>query len=275
MTNIWLITGSSTGFGYEIAKKALSEGHFVVATARKKEALQALVDEFGEKVLPLALDVTNTASITAAKDAALAWKGHIDVLVNNAGIGQVGAVEETSDDIYKKLFAVNVFGLVDVTKAFLPHMREKKNGHILNFSSVAGLLVMPGFGPYCATKHAVEALSETLAAEVAPLGIKVTIVEPGAFRTNFVGGGNLMQSEISDDYKATVAPTRDMLENMKEHAAGDPAKLAAAVVDIAQQEQPPLRLPMGVDAMDWLGPRMDAMKEMLFANEELSRSTNF
>lgn len=265
----WLITGCSSGFGKELAKLILAQGDAVIATARNTDSLADLSGE----VLKLQLDVTDLDHIKQAVTQAKEWKGSIDVLVNNAGFGGVGAIEETSAANYKQMFDVNVFGLVNITKAVLPIMRAQKSGHILNLSSVAGIVSMPGFGPYCATKHAVEALSEALAGEVAEYGINVTIIEPGAFRTNFVG--NAKEDNISDTYKTTVGQTHQMLKDLEKTASGDPVKAAKAMIDVVAMEKPPLRLVLGKDALMWANQKIDSLKEQVNAFVDITTGTDF
>lgn len=269
MSKTWFITGCSSGFGLEIAKLLLEKGDSVVATARKPEVIE--IEH--ENILKLKLDVTDKEQIAAAVAEAVKWKGKIDVLVNNAGFGNISSVEETSDELWRKLFNVNVFGLVDVTKAVLPHMKKEKSGHIFNFSSIAGLLAMPGFGPYCATKFAVEGLSEGLAQEVGPLGIKVTVIEPGAFRTKFVG--NVEAGEIGEEYQATVGETAKMLQGFEGTAPGDPRKAAEVLYQLFEMEQPPLRILLGKDAYGWGLPKLEGMVAEIKKYESLTTSTDF
>jgi len=268
MKKVWFITGCSSGFGKEIAKYALEKGDFVVATARNPDKIEVEGD-----ILKLKLDVTKKEDIKKAVKEAVAWKGKIDVLVNNAGFGNVGSIEETPDDQWQKLYAVNVFGLIDMTKEVLPYMKKAKSGHIVNFSSVAGLLSMAGFGPYCSTKFAVEGISEALSQEVGPLGLKVTIIEPGAFRTKFVS--NIVKANFAEEYKDSVGQTAAMFSGLADNAAGDPKKLAHVVYDVVSMEKPPIRLLLGKDAYNWALPKLEGMVSEMKAHKEISESTDF
>lgn len=201
---VWFITGCSTGFGRALAEAVLAQGERVIATARKQEHVQEFEDRFPGRARALALDVTDAAQVRAVADTAIAHFGGVDVLVNNAGYGTLGAIEEIRADEAQAQFATNVFGALAVTQAFLPHMRERRRGHILNVSSVSGFVSRAGTGIYSASKFALEAISEALAQEVAPLGIQVTIVEPGAFRTDFAGRSLHMAETVIDDCTATA-----------------------------------------------------------------------
>jgi NAD(P)-dependent dehydrogenase (short-subunit alcohol dehydrogenase family) len=273
MTNrIWLITGCSTGFGREIALAALGAGDRVLATARRPEHLDGLVDEWGDRVRTCALDVTDPAAIDAAVKAALEGFGRIDVVVNNAGHGSVGAVEELTMAELRALMDVMFFGAVAVTKAVLPHLRRQGSGAIVQLSSMGGRLSMPGFGAYCAAKFALEGLSEALAAELAPFGVRVLIVEPGAFRTEF-GGSRMHRSREIEAYRVSTADTRTAVDAMDGSQPGDPAKAAAAILAVLDAENPPLRLALGADAVDAIRAHHDRSRRALDAWAELSTST--
>ena len=269
MTKVWFITGCSSGFGKEIAAFALEKGDAVVATARKTETL----DDLEGDVLKLQLDVTKREDITHAVAKAHEWKGKIDIVVNNAGFGNVGSIEETTDEQWKQLYDVNVFGLLNVTKEVLPILKKQQSGHIFNFSSVAGLLSMAGFGPYCSTKFAVEGISEALAQEVAPMNIKVTVIEPGAFQTKFVG--NVVKADFGEEYAQTVGETAKMLGGLTEGAPGDPKKLAKVLYDLSEMDEPPLRILLGKDAYGWALPKLEGMVESIKAHKDISESTDF
>jgi len=269
MTKVWFITGCSSGFGKEIAAIALKNGDYVVATARNPDKIEVE----GENLLKLKLDVTDKTQIADAVKQAIEWKGSIDVLVNNAGFGNLGSVEETPEEVWRNLYDVNVFGLLGVTRAVLPHMKKAKKGHIFNVSSVAGLLGMAGFGPYCSTKFAVEGLSESLAQEVGPLGIKLTIIEPGAFRTQFVGG--VVKSDYGEEYVATVGETEKMMKSFESGAPGDPKKAAQVIYKVGEMDNPPLRLLLGKDAYEWGLGKIECMVASIKENKELTQSTNF
>ena len=243
----WFITGASRGFGALIAEKALAAGDAVVATARNP---QTVVDRIGEhpNLLAVALDVTDEAQGHAAAKAAVERFGRIDVLVNNAGYGLLGAIEEASGAEIEALYRTNVFGLLAVTRAVLPHMRRQRSGRILNLSSVGGLRSGAGFGVYCSTKFAVEGLTEALSAELAPLGIFATAVEPGYFRTDFLDATSLSVSPASiADYHQTAGATREVAAAVSHNQPGDPRRLAQVLVEFVDAPNPPVRLPLGSD----------------------------
>lgn len=255
---VWFITGASRGFGLEIAKEALSRGDRVVATARDPEAVSTAVAEAGDRLLAVALDVHRPEQIAAAVDAAIAKFGRIDALVNNAGRGLVGAVEETSDEEARAVFDVNVFGLLDVTRAVLPHMRSRRSGLIVNLSSVGGFVAWPGWGVYCATKFAVEGLSEAMGAELAPLGIKVTAIEPGPFRTDFLDGSSLHTAATEiEDYAASGGSARTWAVDNNNGQQGDPTKAAKIIVDLAAHEELPPRIQLGANAIHDIAEKIE------------------
>ena len=246
---VWLITGCSTGFGRELATVLLDQGKRVAVTARNPADVQDLVDGRGEQALALALDVTDAEQVRDAVAKAEAHFGRIDVLVNNAGIGYFGAVEESDEAEVRRMFEINVWGLAAVTRAALPGMRARRSGHIVNISSIGGLRSFPAVGYYNATKFAVEGLSESLALEVAPLGIRVTIVEPSGFRTDWAGrSANEAENTIAD-YAETAGKNRGMLRTVSGNQPGDPVKAAEAIVKAVEAETPPLRLLLGVGAL--------------------------
>ncbi|HEY0264780.1 MAG TPA: oxidoreductase [Granulicella sp.] len=254
---VWFITGASTGFGRILAEELLKAGNKVAATARRVEQVADLEEQYPEQALALPLDVTKQDSIDAAAKAALSRFGHVDVLVNNAGYGITGAVEETVAEEYDPVFATNVFGLVNVTKAFLPQMRERRSGHILNLSSIGGLMGLPGWGYYNATKFAVEGLSEALATEVGPLGIKVTIIEPGPFRTDFLGRSGVVAKTHIADYAETVGKTREYRESNNGKQAGDPLKAVHAMMQVVDSPEAPLHLLLGSIALERFEGKLD------------------
>jgi len=272
---IWFITGASRGFGAAIARHALAAGDAVVATARKPEQI---VDVLGDhaNLLALPLDVTDEVQAREAAAAAVARFGRIDILVNNAGFGLLGAVEESSAEEVEALYSVNVFGLLKVTRAVLPHMRAAKAGHVINLSSVGGFRSGAGFGVYCSTKFAVEGLSEALAAELAPLGIGVTIVEPGYFRTEFLESQSLTVSprEIAD-YAETAGAVRAHAKVVSLNQPGDPEKLAAAIVELGGRKDAPLRMAYGSDTVVAIEGKMASVRGELDAWREVSVSTDF
>lgn len=247
MSQIWLITGSSRGLGRAFTEAVLAAGHSVVAGARNPEQLADLQSRFGEKILPVSLDVTNEAQAKAAVDAAIAHFGGLDVLVNNAGYGNVSPVEDTPLDDFRAQIETNLFGVVIMTKAVLPYFRERKAGHIIQVTSIAGRLGPIGRAPYAAAKFGVEGFSESLAKEIGPLGIKVTIVEPGGFRTDFAGSSTELR-EGRPEYDATVGATIRFQRDYNGKQPGDPAKAAAVLLHVASLPEPPLRLLLGSDS---------------------------
>jgi NAD(P)-dependent dehydrogenase (short-subunit alcohol dehydrogenase family) len=275
MSRVWFVTGASSGFGRAITEAAVAEGETVVAAVRRPAALDDLVAAHPGLVDPIALDVTDGAAIEPAVSEAIGRHGGIDVLVNNAGRTQVGAIEETTDDELRTLFDLHFFGPFALTRAVLPHMRERGSGAIVMMSSVGGQVVMPGFGVYCATKFALEAVAETLAAEVAPFGIRVMAVEPGAFRTNLFGPGAAVLSRENPVYAGTVGATRRFVEGGDGTQPGDPAKAAAAIRTALMAEQTPVRLPLGGDAVDGIVGHLDAVRAEVTAWEKVSRGTDF
>jgi len=257
---VWLITGCSSGFGRAIAEAALGRGDGVVATARRPESLADLVAAAPDgAALALPLDVTQPAQVRETVDRVIARFGRIDVLVNNAGYGAVGAVEEMPEDALRRQFEANFFGAVALTRAALPHMRARRSGAIVQMSSYGGQVSVPGFGPYCATKFALEGLSEALAGEVAPLGIRVLIVEPGAFRTGFGGRGMYRAPEIAD-YRDATRGTRAAVASMDGTQPGDPAKAARAILEALDAADPPLRLPLGPDAIAGIEAKLESVR---------------
>jgi NAD(P)-dependent dehydrogenase (short-subunit alcohol dehydrogenase family) len=245
MSKVWLITGCSTGFGRALSKAVIAKGDKVAVTARKVEDVKDIVEGNETNAIALTLDVTKQADIDAAVKATLQKFGRIDVLVNNAGIGYFGAVEESEDEQVRRMFDINVFGLGNMTKAVLPTMRAQKSGHVVNISSIGGLRSFPAVGYYNATKYAVDGLSEALAKEVAPLGIKVTIICPSGFRTDWAGRSADNSSIEIEDYATTAALNKDTIRSYSGNQPGDPAKAALAIVKAVESENPPLRLLLG------------------------------
>lgn len=264
----WFITGSSRGFGLRISQRALAAGDRVVATARKPQF------EDHPNLLALPLDVTDEAQARQAAEAAIQRFGRIDVLVNNAGFGLLGAVEEASAEEVERLYRTNVFGLLGVTRAVLPHMRARRSGHILNFSSIGGYSASAGFGVYCSTKFAVEGLSEALAAELKPLGIQLTIVEPGYFRTDFLESSSLSVSPIRiDDYTSTAGQVRKVAQTLNHQQPGDPDKLAQIILRLAGNPRAPLRLALGSDTLAAIEAKNRSVQEELERWRDWSLST--
>lgn len=270
----WLITGCSTGFGREIARAALEAGHSVVVTARKAGTVQEFVDEFSDRAVAVALDVTDPGQIAAAVSAADDAFGGIDVLVNNAGHGYLSAVEEGEDAEVRKLFDVNFFGAVDMIKAVLPAMRARGSGHIINISSMTGLVANPPNAYYSSTKFALEAVTEALATEVRPLGIKVTAIEPGAFRTDWATRSMKESGTPIADY-ADVAARKDLIKQFADHLPGDPRKVAEAVLMVTQLDDPPLRLLLGRDVLKAMRDKIATTTSSIDEWESVTRDVNF
>ncbi|MEH1844053.1 MAG: oxidoreductase [Nostoc sp.] len=279
MTNsdakVWLITGSSSGFGRSLVEAVLKGGDRVVATARKPEQLDDLAQQYPETIHPVRLDVTNLQDVQAAVESALDQYDHIDVLVNNAGYAAMGAIEELSDDDIRRQFETNFFGALSMIRAVLPTMREQRSGHILNISSFASVASLSGLGVYSATKFALEGASEALAQEVKPLGIKVTLIEPGAFRTNGAGSSMVTPKHPITDYAETSGKMIDVIRSLHGNQPGDPAKAAAAMIQVVESDDPPMRLALGEDSANGIVQKLDAMKAELEAWKPLSISTAF
>lgn len=271
MNRVWLITGANSGFGRAVTEAAVAAGDVAVATARRVAALDDLAAAHPGQVDVLPLDVTGRAAVDAAVRDVIARHGRIDVLVNNAGRSHVGAAEETTDAELRDLFEVHVFGPAALVRAVLPHLRARRAGAIVQLSSMGGQLSFAGFGAYSATKFALEGLSEALADEVRPLGIKVLIVEPGAFRTELFG--NISASAPIADYDGTAGVTRQMIADSAGTQPGDPAKAAAAILTALDAPDAPLRLPLGDDAVDAILTRLDRTRADLTAWEKLARDT--
>jgi NAD(P)-dependent dehydrogenase (short-subunit alcohol dehydrogenase family) len=270
---VWFITGCSTGFGHELAKQALARGFRVAATARKPEeitSLQALGDS-----LTLKLDVTDPRQIAAAVKATEEKFGQIDVLVNNAGIGYFAAIEEGEDDQIRKLFEINVFGLCQMIRTVLPGMRLKRRGLIVNLSSLAGIRGMAALGYYNATKFAVEGLSEALRGEVSPLGLKVMVVEPSGFRTDWAGRSAEESQRKIADYATTADAGRTRLRDISGKQPGDPVRAAKAIIDAAQLTEPPHHLLLGADAFEVAMGKVDELRKHFAAGEKVARAADF
>jgi NAD(P)-dependent dehydrogenase (short-subunit alcohol dehydrogenase family) len=271
----WLITGASRGFGTLIAQQALAAGDAVIATARKPEDIEARLGQH-PNLLAVRLDVTREEEAYAAVAAGIKHFGQIDVLVNNAGFGVLGAVEETSASETERLFATNVFGLLNVTRAVLPYLRRQRSGHVINISSLGGYQAYMGWGVYGSTKFAVEGISEAMHQELAPLGIKVTVVEPGFFRTDFLDDQSLVKTALElPDYAPTVGVMRSHAQAANHAQPGNPAKLAEALMTLVNASNPPLRLALGSDAVARIEAKNSAVERELAQWRELSLSTDF
>jgi NAD(P)-dependent dehydrogenase (short-subunit alcohol dehydrogenase family) len=274
LSKVWFITGTSKGFGRVWAEAALERGDKVAATARDASTLDALVDRYGDKVLALELDVTDKAAIDAAVAKAHERFGRLDVVINNAGYGHEGILEESSLDEMRHQFDVNVFGAVAVIKAFLPFMRQRRRGHIVNITSMGGYITMPGIAYYCGSKFALEGISETLAKEVKGFGIAVTAVAPGSFRTDWAGRSMLRSARSISDYDSLFDPIRQSRIDKSGKQLGDPDKAAAAILTLVDMPEPPAHLLIGSDALGLVRTKFDAMQASLTRHEALTRSTD-
>jgi NAD(P)-dependent dehydrogenase (short-subunit alcohol dehydrogenase family) len=269
---VWFVTGASSGFGCAFTEYALDRGYSVVIGARRIEKLREIESHAPDRVLPVALDVNDHAQIDAAVSAAVTRFGRIDLLINNAGFGIVGAVEETSDAELRAQMETNFFGALAVTRAVLPAMRSQRSGAIVNISSLGGQLSVAGFGAYSASKFALEGASEALALEAGPLGIKVLIVEPGAFRTELAGDAMKYMPEM-EAYRETVGPTRDFAHGMHATQPGDPRKAAQAIEAALDSDQTPLRLQLGEDAVSLVRGHAEKLLTELAAWEPVALDT--
>ncbi|WPU98325.1 oxidoreductase [Mucilaginibacter sp. cycad4] len=272
---VWFVTGASKGLGLALIKKLLNEGYKVAATSRNLSDLTKAVDTQNEQFLPLAVNLTSEDSVQEAVEHTVKTFGKIDVIVNNAGYGLLGGIEELTDREARDNFEVNVFGSLNVIRKVLPYLRAQKSGHILNVSSIGGFTgAFAGAGIYCATKFAVNGFSETLSAEVAPFGIKVTIVQPGYFRTNFLSTGSLAvpQNQIAD-YQNVRDAINFHQNDMDQQQAGDPEKAAAAMISITTEAKPPLNLFLGEDAYGLAEQKLAFVQNELETWKELTLST--
>jgi NAD(P)-dependent dehydrogenase (short-subunit alcohol dehydrogenase family) len=272
---VWFITGASRGFGLEIAKAALANGDKVVATVRKQPEM--LLNELrNDNLHVVTLDVTDEAQATQAAKQAIEHFGRIDVLVNNAGFGLLGAVEEASDSEVRHSFDTNVFGLLNVTRSVLPYFRSQRSGHLINLSSVVGLTSTAGWGLYASTKFAVEGITEALAAELKPLGVHVTAVEPGFFRTNFLDGSSLTAAKsVIEDYAETSGQMRAFASQINYKQPGDPVKLAAAIMKLAASSNPPTHLPLGNDTLLYFNQKMETLNKKIQEWHDAITSTDY
>ncbi len=260
MSKVWFITGCSTGFGRNLAKEVLLKGYKAVVTSRKREDVLDITAKYPETALAIKLDVTNPEEIAAAVSEAVAHFGTIDVLVNNAGIGYFGAIEESEEAEVRQMFEINVFGLAHVTMAVLPTMRKQRSGHILNVASIGGLISFPGIGFYNATKYAVDGLSESLSKEVAHLGIKVTIICPSGFRTDWAGRSAKNSSKVIEDYAPSAHQNKDTIRGYSGNQPGDPERAAKAIIKAVESKTPPLRLLLGAAALKNARLKLEQLK---------------
>ncbi|MBJ20671.1 MAG: SDR family NAD(P)-dependent oxidoreductase [bacterium] len=274
-STVWLITGCSTGIGREIARAALEAEERVAITARKPEAVTDLVEAFPGQGIALALDVTDQAEIDAAVAATESAFGRIDVLVNNAGYGYVGAVEEGVDEDVRKMFDTNFFGAIAMIKAVLPGMRARKDGYIINISSMTGFISNPGNVYYSASKFALESLSEGLSKELAPLGLRVSVVEPGIFRTDWASRSMHQSKPTIPDYQATIGVRRGLFRASVGNEPGDPRKIGEAVVMLSHLESPPLRLLLGADVLGAVRAKLADLEASMEEWESITLDVGF
>ncbi|MGW4487136.1 oxidoreductase [Amycolatopsis sp. NPDC004368] len=271
MSRVWFITGTSAGFGRVLAEAVLARGERVVATARDVDA----VKDFADRALVTRLDVTDPESIRSAVAAAIAEYGQIDVLVNNAGHGLIGALEELTDEQTRKVMETNVFGVLAVTRAVLPHLRARRSGHIVQLSSVGGVVGNPGHAIYATSKFALEGMSEALAGEVGPLGIRVSIVEPGPFRTEFAGRSMTFATAIPDYADTPAGRLRAQFSGQDGRQPNDPARAAAAILKLVDTPDAPLRLPLGPEAVTRIRAKLHQQLADLDAWESVALDTRY
>lgn len=260
MKKVWLITGCSTGFGRALAQEVLAKGYHAAVAARNTDDVKDIIDAYPETAIAVRLDVTVAAEITAAVNTAIQHFGQIDVLVNNAGIGYFAAIEESEEEQVRRMFEINVFGLAKMTQAVLPFMRKQRSGHILNISSIGGLRSFPGIGFYNATKYAVDGFSEALSKETAPLGIKVTIIAPSGFRTDWAGRSAKDSTVKIDDYETTAGKNAGDIRGYSGNQPGDPVRAARAMIAVTESPNPPLRLLLGAAALKGARAKLEELK---------------
>jgi NAD(P)-dependent dehydrogenase (short-subunit alcohol dehydrogenase family) len=268
MSKVWFITGCSTGFGRNLAMEALEQGNQVAVTSRNTDDVKDIVAQFADNAIALKLDVTNAQEISAAVKQAHERFGRIDVLVNNAGIGYFGAIEESEEAEYRRMFEINFFGLASVTNAVLPIMRAQRSGHIVNISSIGGMVAFPGVGFYNATKFAVTGYSEALAKETATLGIKVTVIAPSGFRTDWAGRSANNTKTVIEDYAATAHINQNTIRGYSGNQPGDPVRAAKAIIKAVESEAPPVRLLLGAGALKGARNKIAEMQQDIDTWEE-------
>jgi NAD(P)-dependent dehydrogenase (short-subunit alcohol dehydrogenase family) len=274
-SKIWFITGTSTGFGRLLAEQVLKAGGKVLATARKAEHIADLQQKYPDSARTFALDVTQPEQIESVAKDAIAAFGRVDVLVNNAGYGIAGGIEEATEGEFLPVIETNVLGVIRVTRAFLPQFRKQRSGHILMLSSIAGLVGQQGWGYYNTSKFAVEGFSESLAQEMAPLGIKVTIIEPGPFRTDFLGRSGVMVKRHIADYDETVGKTREYFYDQPGKQKGDPQKAVQAMMDVVESPNPPLHLLLGALAYNRFKGKLERWQQEMAAYENVTLGADF
>lgn len=272
---VWFITGTSSGFGRLLAEEVLAKGDRVVATARKPEVLADLVKKYPDAARAVKLDVTNLEDVKNSIQQAVKEFGRIDVVVNNAGYALVGAIEEAHNEEIQKQFDTNVFGAVNVIREALPILREQKSGHIVNIGSLVGISAFPSFGFYSATKFALEGLSEALAQEVTPHGIKTTIVEPGPFHTGFSTRAVVFGTNLQPGVYPSTAGITDAFSQFDSTASGDPRKGVRIIIEAVESENPPFRLPLGLFAFEAIEAKLEQVKNEISIWRERAIQTNF
>ena len=272
---VWFITGASTGFGRLLAEQVLKSGGRVIATARRPEQIADFAQNYPDTAIVFPLDVTQPAQIESVAAKAISAFDRIDVLVNNAGYGIAGGIEEATEEEFLPVFETNILGLIRVTRAFLPQFRTQRTGHIINLSSMAGLAGSAGWGYYNASKFAVEGFSEALAAEMAPLGVKVTIIEPGPFRTDFLGRSAAVIERRIPEYADTAGAARDYVADAAGKQRGDPLKAVQAMMEIVESPTPPLHLILGSVAYTRFKAKLDRWHEEMAAYESVTLGADF
>ncbi len=275
MKKVWLITGCSTGFGRALAQEVLAKGYQAAVAARNTDDVKDIIEAYPDTALAVRLDVTITTDIKAAVETTVNHFGQIDVLVNNAGIGYFAAIEESEDEQVRKMFEINVFGLARMTQAVLPVMRSQRRGHILNISSIGGLRSFPGVGFYNATKYAVDGLSEALSKEVAPLGIKVTIIAPSGFRTDWAGRSAKDSTIKIADYETTAGKNSGDIRGYSGNQPGDPVRAAKAMIAVTESPDPPLRLLLGAAALKGARVKLEELKKDFDTWADTSEGADF
>lgn len=260
MSKVWFITGCSTGFGRNLAEETLAQGERVAVTSRNTDDVKDIIERYPETAYAFKLDVTKEEEVADAVKKAMDKFGRIDVLVNNAGIGYFGAIEESEEKEVRRMFEINFFGLHAVTNAVLPILRKQRSGHIINISSVGGFIAFPGVGMYNATKFAVMGYSEALAKEVAEMGIKVTVIAPSGFRTDWAGRSANNTNIVIDDYKSTAHANQDNIRGYSGNQPGDPVRAAKAIIKAVEAKNPPVRLFLGAGALKGARNKIEEVK---------------
>jgi NAD(P)-dependent dehydrogenase (short-subunit alcohol dehydrogenase family) len=271
----WFITGVSTGFGASLAELLLQKGDKVAATFRQQQQADEFTQKAGENGRGFVCDVTNEGQVKQAVTDAIQALGHLDVVVNNAGYGSMGSIEEITAEEVQRQFDVNVFGPLHVLRAVLPHLRERKSGHVINITSIGGLKTFPGVGVYNASKFALEAIGESLSQQVGPLGVKVTNIEPSGFRTDWAGRSASFVDTQIEDYRATVGENLKGIQSYSGRQPGDPDRAAQIMYDLVRQENPPLHLPLGKAAVKGAKDKFTGLMKELEGVAEIGNSADF